>query len=58
MEWPGELWRSLRFPFRRRQFDRDLEEEICDVNSGDSAYAASLPTRYGFDNGSVSEILW
>ena len=24
----GELWRRLLFPFRRRQFDRDLEEEM------------------------------
>jgi predicted permease len=28
MEWPGELWRRLLFPLRRRQFDRDLEEEM------------------------------
>ena len=28
MEWPGELWRRLLFAFRRRQFDRDLEEEM------------------------------
>ena len=28
MEWLGELWRRLLFPFRRRQFDRDLEEEM------------------------------
>ena len=24
----GEWWRRLLFPFRRRQFDRDLEEEM------------------------------
>jgi predicted permease len=24
----GELWRRLLFPFRRQQFDRDLEEEM------------------------------
>jgi predicted permease len=24
----GEIWRRLRFVFRRRQFDRDLEEEM------------------------------
>ena len=28
MEWLGELWRRLLFPLRRRQFDRDLEEEM------------------------------
>ncbi|MCL4192254.1 MAG: ABC transporter permease [Thermoguttaceae bacterium] len=28
MEWLGELGRRLWFVFRRRQFDRDLEEEI------------------------------
>ena len=28
MQWPGELWRRLLFPFRWRQFDRDLEEEM------------------------------
>jgi putative ABC transport system permease protein len=28
MEGPGELWRRLLFLFRRRQFDRDLEEEM------------------------------
>jgi predicted permease len=28
MEGPGELWRRLLFVFRRRQFDRDLEEEM------------------------------
>jgi hypothetical protein len=28
MERPGEIWRRLRFLFRRRQFDRDLEEEM------------------------------
>jgi len=28
MEWLGELWRRLLFLFRRRQFDRDLEEEM------------------------------
>ncbi|HSB17074.1 MAG TPA: ABC transporter permease [Bryobacteraceae bacterium] len=28
MEWLDELWRRLLFPFRRRQFDRDLEEEM------------------------------
>ena len=28
MEWLSELWRRLLFPVRRRQFDRDLEEEM------------------------------
>ncbi len=28
MEWLGELWRRLMFPLRRRQFERDLEEEM------------------------------
>src|SRR5215471_17607514 len=28
MEWFGELWRRLLYGFRRRQFDRDLEEEM------------------------------
>lgn len=28
MQWIGEFWRRLLFPFRRRQFDRDLEEEM------------------------------
>src|ERR1035441_8338992 len=28
MEWLGEVWRRLLFPFRRRQFDRDLEDEM------------------------------
>ena len=28
MERLGETWRKLRFLFRRRQFDRDLEEEM------------------------------
>jgi predicted permease len=28
MEWLAEVWRRLLFPFRRRQFDRDLEEEM------------------------------
>ncbi len=28
MDWLGELWRRLLFGFRRRRFDRDLEEEM------------------------------
>jgi putative ABC transport system permease protein len=28
MKWFGELSRKLLFPFRKRQFDRDLQEEI------------------------------
>lgn len=28
MQWLGEIWRRLLFLFRRRQFDRDLEEEM------------------------------
>jgi len=28
MDWLGELWRRLLFALRRRQFDRDLEEEM------------------------------
>jgi predicted permease len=28
MEWLSEAWRKLLFPFRRRQFERDLEEEM------------------------------
>jgi len=28
MEWLGEVWRRLLFLFRRRQFDRDLDEEM------------------------------
>ncbi len=28
MDWPGELWRRLRFLILRRQFERDLDEEM------------------------------
>jgi hypothetical protein len=28
MQWLGEVWRRLLFLFRRRRFDRDLEEEM------------------------------
>lgn len=28
MEWLGEVWRRMLFLFRRRKFDRDLEEEM------------------------------
>src|ERR1700693_2963884 len=28
MAWFGELWRRLRFAWKRRQFDRDLDEEM------------------------------
>lgn len=28
MQWLRELWRRLLFPFRRQQFDRDLDEEM------------------------------
>jgi len=44
-QWPGELWRKLLFPFRRRQFDRDLADEMRfhlemkALESGDSARA-------------------
>src|SRR2546425_474299 len=26
--WPGELWRRLQFLAKRRQFERDLDEEM------------------------------
>jgi predicted permease len=44
MEWPGELWRRLLFGFRRRQFDRDLEEEMrfhLDMKAREAGLAAA-----------------
>ena len=44
MEWLGELWRRLLFPFRRRQFDRDLEEEMrfhLEMKARDSGASAA-----------------
>jgi hypothetical protein len=28
MQWLGEVWRRLTFLFRRRQFQRELREEM------------------------------
>ena len=47
MEWPGELRRRLLFPFRRRQFDRDLEEEMrfhLDMKAREAGPAAAQKT--------------
>ena len=44
MKGPGELWRRLLFLFRRRQFDRDLEEEMrfhLDMQARESGAAAA-----------------
>jgi predicted permease len=44
MEWLGQLWRRLLFPFRRRQFERDLEEEMrfhLEMKARDSGAAAA-----------------
>jgi len=44
MDWLGELWRRLLFAFRRRQFDRDLEEEMrfhLDMKAAESGAAAA-----------------
>jgi putative ABC transport system permease protein len=44
MDWLGELWRRLLFGFRRRQFDRDLEEEMrfhLDMKATESGEAAA-----------------
>jgi putative ABC transport system permease protein len=47
MEWLGEWWRRLLFQFRRRQFDRDLEEEMrfhLDMKSAELGAAAARRT--------------
>jgi putative ABC transport system permease protein len=44
MEWLDELWRRLLFPFRKRQFDRDLEEEMrfhLEMKAAESGVAAA-----------------
>ncbi len=44
MDWLGELWRRLLFPLRRRQFERDLEEEMrfhLDMKAAESGAAAA-----------------
>ncbi len=44
MDWLGELWRRLLFQLRRRQFDRDLEEEMrfhLDMKASESGAAAA-----------------
>src|SRR5208283_2252215 len=49
MDWLGEVWRRLRFGFRRRQFDRDLEEEMrfhLDMKATESG-AAAARRRFG-----------
>ncbi len=53
MDWLGELWRRLLFPFRRQQFDRDLEEEMrfhLDMKAQESGAAAA---RRKFGNGTL-----
>ena len=50
MDWPGELWRRLLYPLRRRQFDRDLEEEMrfhLEMKAAESGDAAA---RRSFGN--------
>ena len=53
MEWSGEFRRRLLFPFRRRQFERDLEEEMrfhLEMKARDSGAAAA---RKGFGNATL-----
>src|SRR5271157_1623777 len=55
MEWLDELWRRLLFPFRKRQFDRDLEEEMrfhlemkaADLGAAAGPGAAAARRKFG-----------
>jgi predicted permease len=62
MQWLGEIWRRLLFPFRQRQFDRDLEEEMQfhldmkarqDRENGRSAVDSSYAAKRQFGNASL-----
>jgi putative ABC transport system permease protein len=46
----GELWRKLLFPFRRRQFDRDLDEEMRFHLEMKAAEAGPSTARKQFGN--------
>ncbi len=46
----GELWRRLLFLFRRRQFDRDLEEEMRFHLEMESAESGAAAARKKFGN--------
>ena len=53
MNWFGELWRRLLFPFRKRQFEGDLEEEMrfhLDMKARDSGAEAA---RRAFGNAAL-----
>jgi len=50
MEWPGELWRRLLYPLRKRQIDRDLEDEMRFHLEMKAAESGAAPARLKFGN--------
>ncbi len=53
MEWTGEFWRKLLFAFRRRQFDRDLEEEMRFHVDMKAAVVGTQEARRRFGNSAL-----
>ena len=55
MEWLGELWRKLLFGFRRRQFDRDLKEEMRFHLDMQASQLGAAAARRKFGNATLFE---
>ncbi len=64
MEWLGEVWRKLLYPWRRRRFEGELDEEMrfhlemkarANAAAGMSTEQADLAARRAFGNAALAQ---